>query len=191
MVMYALNLPGKFSNVQGPAESAQGHNLKNGEDPLREPAIDHVSPQQFSSSHKDDSELFANLLVETMAGMIRTLYEYGARKVMLTGVGMIECTSHVLARLLVIDQRCCSIGKNHGFLTCVPHLTPCKNRDWYVIQDAYHRTEAAYLLLVKKFGNKARSYTYPYDYPPASRAINETPVSKISRSFNKEFTNYV
>ncbi|OWM73006.1 hypothetical protein CDL15_Pgr001120 [Punica granatum] len=96
-----------------------------------------------------------------------------------------------LIGLLVIDQRCCSIGKNHGFLTCVPHLTPCKNRDWYVIQDAYHRTEAAYLLLVKKFGNKARSYTYPYDYPPASRAINETPVSKISRSFNKEFTNYV
>ncbi|PKI69063.1 GDSL esterase/lipase At1g29670-like [Punica granatum] len=60
------------------------------------------------------------------------------------------------------DQGCCSIGKNHGFSTCVPHLTPCKNRDQYVFWDAYHPTEAAYQVLVKKlFGKNARSYTYP------------------------------
>ncbi|OWM73005.1 hypothetical protein CDL15_Pgr001119 [Punica granatum] len=62
----------------------------------------------------------------------------------------------------LIDQGCCSIGKNHGFSTCVPHLTPCKNRDQYVFWDAYHPTEAAYQVLVKKlFGKNARSYTYP------------------------------
>ncbi|XP_031392277.1 GDSL esterase/lipase At5g45670-like [Punica granatum] len=63
-------------------------------------------PWQFSSSRKYNPELFANRLVETLTERIRTLYEYGARKVILSGVTMIGRMPSALAHHPLRRSQC-------------------------------------------------------------------------------------
>ncbi|XP_031392278.1 GDSL esterase/lipase At1g29660-like [Punica granatum] len=62
--------------------------------------------KHFSTSHRYNEELFADLLIQTYRERIRTLHEYGARKIMLTGVAAIGCMPYLLAKSPQTSSRC-------------------------------------------------------------------------------------
>ncbi|WOL14273.1 GDSL esterase/lipase [Canna indica] len=64
-------------------------------------------------------------------------------------------------RFSVIDQGCCSIGRNQAQLYCAPMDAPCGNREQHVYWDAIHPTQAVNQILGQ------RAFTGPPDdvYP--------------------------
>ncbi|KAL2524300.1 GDSL esterase/lipase [Abeliophyllum distichum] len=55
-------------------------------------------PLYYSSSRQYTPEQFADVLIQQYSQQIRTLYDYGARKVALIGVGQIGCSPNELAQ---------------------------------------------------------------------------------------------
>ncbi|KAL6333098.1 hypothetical protein AAG906_028281 [Vitis piasezkii] len=55
-------------------------------------------PQYYSTSRQYTPEQYAGVLIQQYAQQIRTLYNYGARKVVLIGVGQIGCSPNELAQ---------------------------------------------------------------------------------------------
>ncbi|KAL2473716.1 GDSL esterase/lipase [Forsythia ovata] len=55
-------------------------------------------PLYYSSSRQYTPEQFANVLIQQYSQQIRTMYNYGARKVALIGVGQIGCSPNELAQ---------------------------------------------------------------------------------------------
>ncbi|XP_034698745.1 GDSL esterase/lipase At5g45670-like [Vitis riparia] len=55
-------------------------------------------PQYYSTSRQYTPEQYADVLIQQYAQQIRTLYNYGARKVVLIGVGQIGCSPNELAQ---------------------------------------------------------------------------------------------
>ncbi|XP_031392544.1 GDSL esterase/lipase At1g29670-like [Punica granatum] len=55
-------------------------------------------PKQYSSSCRYNAELFADLLIQTYTERIETLYQYGARKIMLDAVVPIGCAPSLQAK---------------------------------------------------------------------------------------------
>ncbi|CAA7052313.1 unnamed protein product [Microthlaspi erraticum] len=50
----------------------------------------------------------------------------------------------------VVDRACCGIGRNQGEITCLPMQAPCPNRSQYVFWDAFHPTQTALSILVRR-----------------------------------------
>ncbi|KAK6124159.1 hypothetical protein DH2020_042068 [Rehmannia glutinosa] len=55
-------------------------------------------PQYYSTSRRYTPEQYANVLIQQYTQQIRTLYNYGARKFALIGVGQIGCSPNALAQ---------------------------------------------------------------------------------------------
>ncbi|XP_078439019.1 GDSL esterase/lipase At4g18970-like [Wolffia australiana] len=55
-------------------------------------------PTIYSTSSRYTVEEYANVLVDQYTGQLKTLYDYGARKVAVIGVGQIGCTPNELAQ---------------------------------------------------------------------------------------------
>ncbi|MED6155124.1 hypothetical protein PIB30_002327 [Stylosanthes scabra] len=55
-------------------------------------------PQLYSSSRDYTPQQYANVLIQAYAQQLRTLYNYGARKMALFGVGQIGCSPNELAQ---------------------------------------------------------------------------------------------
>ncbi|KAF7849638.1 hypothetical protein BT93_H0796 [Corymbia citriodora subsp. variegata] len=54
-------------------------------------------PQYYSTSNQFTAEQYADALIQQYSQQLRTLYNYGARKVVLIGVGQIGCSPNELA----------------------------------------------------------------------------------------------
>ncbi|KAF8062120.1 hypothetical protein N665_1204s0009 [Sinapis alba] len=52
--------------------------------------------------------------------------------------------------LSVVDRACCGIGRNQGQITCLPFQNPCPNRSQYLFWDAFHPTQSALSVLVRR-----------------------------------------
>nr|XP_010924691.2 GDSL esterase/lipase At5g45670 [Elaeis guineensis] len=63
-------------------------------------------PAFYSSSRQYTPEQYANVLIEQYSQQIRTLYNYGARKVVLMGVGQIGCSPNELAQQSSNGETC-------------------------------------------------------------------------------------
>ncbi|CAH2066729.1 unnamed protein product [Thlaspi arvense] len=50
----------------------------------------------------------------------------------------------------VVDRACCGVGRNRGQITCLPTQTPCPDRSQYVFWDAFHPTQTALSILVRR-----------------------------------------
>ncbi|KAL0700736.1 hypothetical protein Bca4012_056858 [Brassica carinata] len=50
----------------------------------------------------------------------------------------------------VVDRACCGIGRNQGQITCLPFQNPCSNRSQYLFWDAFHPTQTALSVLVRR-----------------------------------------
>ncbi|KAK6932752.1 GDSL lipase/esterase [Dillenia turbinata] len=55
-------------------------------------------PQYYSTSRRYTPEQYADVLIQQYSQQLRTLYNYGARKVALIGVGQIGCSPNALAQ---------------------------------------------------------------------------------------------
>uniref|UniRef100_A0A7N2LPB1 GDSL esterase/lipase n=1 Tax=Quercus lobata TaxID=97700 RepID=A0A7N2LPB1_QUELO len=101
--------------------------------------------------------------------MLQSLYDYGARKMVLFGIGQIGCSPSELAQnspdgFKVTNAGCCGVGRNNGQITCLPLQTPCQNRYEYLFWDAYHPTEAGSAIVAKRaYSAQAASDAYPVD----------------------------
>ncbi|KAL0314085.1 UNVERIFIED_CONTAM: GDSL esterase/lipase [Sesamum angustifolium] len=119
----------------------------------------------YSTSSEYTPRTYAASLIQDYTKQLTELYNLGARKVVVTGVGQIGCIPYQLARydgFEVVDEGCCGVGKNNGQITCLPLQTPCDDRQKYLFWDAFHPTEAANILLAKKaYISKSKSHAYP------------------------------
>ncbi|KFK31816.1 hypothetical protein AALP_AA6G162300 [Arabis alpina] len=61
----------------------------------------------------------------------------------------------------VVDRACCGIGRNQGEITCMPLQFPCLNRSQYVFWDAFHPTQTANSILVRRAFYGPLSDAYP------------------------------
>ncbi|CAN8239315.1 unnamed protein product [Cochlearia groenlandica] len=61
----------------------------------------------------------------------------------------------------VVDRACCGIGRNQGQITCMPMQSPCPNRAQYVFWDAFHPTQTANSILVRRAFYGPPSDVYP------------------------------
>ncbi|ESQ28075.1 hypothetical protein EUTSA_v10019503mg [Eutrema salsugineum] len=61
----------------------------------------------------------------------------------------------------VVDRACCGIGRNQGQITCLPMQNPCPNRAQYVFWDAFHPTQTANSILVRRAFYGPPSDAYP------------------------------
>ncbi|KFK41546.1 hypothetical protein AALP_AA2G143300 [Arabis alpina] len=61
----------------------------------------------------------------------------------------------------VVDKACCRIGRNQGQITCMPMQNPCTDRSQYVFWDAFHPTQTANIILVRRAFYGTLSDTYP------------------------------
>ncbi|KFK41547.1 hypothetical protein AALP_AA2G143400 [Arabis alpina] len=61
----------------------------------------------------------------------------------------------------VVDRACCGIGRNQGEITCMPMQYPCLNRSQYVFWDAFHPTQTANSILVRRAFYGPPSDAYP------------------------------
>ncbi|XAR66623.1 Triacylglycerol lipase [Bertholletia excelsa] len=180
-------------------------------------------PAVYSTSRRYTPEQYADVLIQQYSQQIRTLYNYGARKLVLNGVGQIGCSPNKLAQnspdgrtcvrrinyanqlfnyrlkslvdslsnefrdarfiyinnygifqdlinnpssygFRVTNVACCGVGRNNGQITCLPFLTPCRNRNEYVFWDAFHPTEAANIILGRRsYSAQKPSDAYPID----------------------------
>ncbi|KAL0664780.1 hypothetical protein Bca4012_101618 [Brassica carinata] len=50
----------------------------------------------------------------------------------------------------IADRACCGTGRNQGQITCLPLQNPCPNRSQYVFWDAFHPTQTANSILVRR-----------------------------------------
>ncbi|CAA7039037.1 unnamed protein product [Microthlaspi erraticum] len=50
----------------------------------------------------------------------------------------------------VVDRACCGNGRNRGQVSCLPLQSPCPNRSQYVFWDAFHPTQTALSILVRR-----------------------------------------
>ncbi|KAL2343234.1 hypothetical protein Fmac_004519 [Flemingia macrophylla] len=55
-------------------------------------------PEFYTSSREYTPDQYADVLIETYTSELKTLYDYGARKIVLFGIGQIGCSPNVLAR---------------------------------------------------------------------------------------------
>ncbi|WZZ68716.1 hypothetical protein YC2023_080086 [Brassica napus] len=78
-----------------------------------------------------------NLLLDYIADDKRSFYEYQKR--------LMYCTGFSIA-----DRACCGTGRNQGQITCLPLQNPCPNRSQYVFWDAFHPTQTANSILVRR-----------------------------------------
>ncbi|KAJ4975870.1 hypothetical protein NE237_000976 [Protea cynaroides] len=63
-------------------------------------------PLVYSSSRRYTPEQYADVLIQQYSQQLRTLYNYGARKVAVTGVGQIGCSPNELAQNSPNGQTC-------------------------------------------------------------------------------------
>ncbi|XP_057948465.1 GDSL esterase/lipase At5g45670-like [Malania oleifera] len=88
-------------------------------------------PLFYSSSSRYTPEQFADLLIQQYSQQLRSLYNYGARKVALIGVGQIGCSPYELARNSP-DGRTCAQRINNAnklFNDRLKSLVDTLNRD--------------------------------------------------------------
>ncbi|KAJ0085855.1 hypothetical protein Patl1_07608 [Pistacia atlantica] len=119
----------------------------------------------YNTKNEYNAQQYADLLVEQYTQQLTSLYNLGARKFVLAGLGRMGCIPSILAQnqlgFSVIDRGCCGIGRNRGQITCLPFQTPCPNRDQYVFWDAFHPTEAVNILFGRQAFSGDQSMVYP------------------------------
>ncbi|KAK2662683.1 hypothetical protein Ddye_001257 [Dipteronia dyeriana] len=131
-------------------------------------------------------ERYAEILIQQYSQQLKTLYNYGARKVALFGVPPLGCSPSIIAMLgtngsLCVDivnkaiqlfnagfkftnTPCCEVGGNNTLTLCIPFRAPCRNRSDYVYWDAVHPTEAANVMVAgRSYVSLDPSDTYPID----------------------------
>ncbi|CAK9149245.1 unnamed protein product, partial [Ilex paraguariensis] len=100
-------------------------------------------PQYYSSSRQYTPEQFANVLIQQYSRGIRDLYNYGARKVALIGVGQIGCSPNELAQNSPDGRTCVQRinNANQIFNTKLKSLVDVLNRNLtdakFIYIDAY------------------------------------------------------
>ncbi|KAF5176087.1 GDSL esterase/lipase [Thalictrum thalictroides] len=110
-------------------------------------------PAIYPTSRQYTPAQYANVLIQQYTQQIRTLYNYGARKVAIIGVGF-----------TVTNSGCCGIGRNNGQITCLPFQPPCQNRDQHVFWDAFHPTSAANIVIGRRsYSAQTSNDAYPID----------------------------
>ncbi|KAJ0971452.1 hypothetical protein J5N97_019411 [Dioscorea zingiberensis] len=63
-------------------------------------------PAFYSTSRQYSTEQFAKVLIDQYSKQLQTLYNYGARKVVLIGVGLVGCSPNELARFSSDGKTC-------------------------------------------------------------------------------------
>ncbi|CAK9136635.1 unnamed protein product [Ilex paraguariensis] len=100
-------------------------------------------PQYYSSSRQYTPEQFADVLIQQYSRGIRDLYNYGARKVALIGVGQIGCSPNELAQNSPDGRTCVQRinNANQIFNTKLKSLVDVLNRNLtdakFIYIDAY------------------------------------------------------
>ncbi|GAV89065.1 Lipase_GDSL domain-containing protein, partial [Cephalotus follicularis] len=69
-------------------------------------------PQYYPTSHRYNQTQYADVLIQQYSQQIRTLYNYGARKIALIGVGLIGCTPNAIATYGTNSSLCVDVMNN-------------------------------------------------------------------------------
>ncbi|KAG6755016.1 hypothetical protein POTOM_040829 [Populus tomentosa] len=84
----------------------------------------------YNSSRHYTPKQYANVLVEEYARHLKTLYDFGARKLAIIGVAPIGTKGLI--------KSCCQVN-DYGL--CIPSKPPCLNRNWALFWDSFHPSE--------------------------------------------------
>ncbi|CAN0928172.1 GDSL esterase/lipase At1g71691 [Linum grandiflorum] len=128
----------------------------------------------YPTRQQYNGQQYADLLVQQYTRQLTMLYNLGARKVAIAGLGEMGCIPSILSQspaggFRVTNRGCCGIGRNAGQITCLPFQTPCRNRAEYIFWDAFHPTEAVNVMMGKKAFNGDMSYVYPINIEQLAR----------------------
>ncbi|KAK8615174.1 hypothetical protein V6N13_068955 [Hibiscus sabdariffa] len=128
----------------------------------------YFKPEFYDTSRRFTPSKYATLLVQQLSLQLKTLYNYGARKFAVYGIGQIGCTPYAISMYgtnrpghLVSNTPCCTIGGGGGEL-CLPHSKSCKNSSKFIFWDGAHPTEA----LNKIFAKNAYTSKSPLNASP-------------------------
>ncbi|XP_008803727.1 GDSL esterase/lipase At5g45670-like [Phoenix dactylifera] len=100
-------------------------------------------PAFYSSSSQYTPEQYADVLIQQYSQQIRTLYNYGARKVVLIGVGQIGCSPNVLARLSPNGETC---------VDRIDSAIQIFNRKLIALVDEFNSLEGAHFTYINGYG---------------------------------------
>ncbi|KAL5854301.1 hypothetical protein ACOSQ4_004103 [Xanthoceras sorbifolium] len=147
-------------------------------------------------------EQFATVLIQQYSHQLKTLYNYGARKIAVFGLGLIGCTPGMIAMYGTNGSSCVDFINNAVQLfnaKLIPmvddfngnlqnakfiyinsvqiSLTPSPTTEYYTFWDAVHPTEASNVISAGRSYNALfPSDTYPFDI----RRLAETVISMES-----------
>ncbi|ONK68305.1 uncharacterized protein A4U43_C05F9940 [Asparagus officinalis] len=100
-------------------------------------------PNYYSSSSQYSPEQWADILINQYSQQIRTLYNYGARKVAIIGVGQVGCSPNELAQL-----------SNNG-VTCIDKINEaCEmfNQRLKQMVDQFNQLDGAHFTYINAYG---------------------------------------
>ncbi|KAE8704347.1 GDSL esterase/lipase [Hibiscus syriacus] len=144
----------------------------------------------FGSSHlrkKNTPQRYVDLMANTLKGQLKRLYDTGARKFVLTGIGAIGCVpaervknqthecseerNYCIMQSVIqnpssygfkeIKSACCGLGDLKAEVPCLPVSKYCSNRSDHVFWDLYHPTEATARFFVDTLFDGPSKYCVP------------------------------
>ncbi|MCD7451665.1 hypothetical protein HAX54_012986 [Datura stramonium] len=133
----------------------------------------YLEPRFYPSSLLYTPDEFARVLVQQFGTQLRSLHEFGARKVAVSNIGLLGCLPEETRRfrkspasgcLTVFDSPCCIVSNTTSKGQCVEGQIPCNNRNQYVFFDNFHPTEVANMATARRSYNALLpSDAYPTD----------------------------
>ncbi|KAH7556952.1 hypothetical protein JRO89_XS11G0016500 [Xanthoceras sorbifolium] len=81
---------------------------------------------------------FAQAISQNFSSKIRKLYDLGARKFLVSNVGMTD------------TRDTCCVAAENGTRPCIRDIAPCNNRNEHVYFDPFHASESTHFILAKR-----------------------------------------
>ncbi|KAF3949487.1 hypothetical protein CMV_024648 [Castanea mollissima] len=136
---------------------------------------------------KNTPQQYVDLMATTLKVQLQRIYNGGARKFVITGIGPIGCcpsqryqnktgecseeTNYCVLLSLIqnptaygfaeVKAACCGLGNLNAKVACLPIAKYCSNRRDHVFWDLYHPTEAAHRILLDDIFEGSSQYTFP------------------------------